>query len=292
MYVNRFEHLLLRSKSMTSKDLKKKQEQMHRDLAVNNLRRNSGGDGLRRRRRIHPPLFIYARQVSSDSHETDWGYFPKAIDTKNSCRDNIVQAGILDIEEKVHITSLATWDEKSEISENKVRGATPDNEDNYTNDVSFVPPHVMSSLISASEASGSSTSSLIKLYAPLLPSIMGDDVSDFTDDIIIEDMMMSEEPVRPQRHYWFKSWSKTSCNKTTSADSSRTGACEVGSILIRASVASAVGATIVGAFATGALVVGFSVMGASALVVCIVKAADSASKTDIFMDKNFQPCEN
>lgn len=70
---------------------------MHRDLAVNNLRRNSDGDGLRRRSRIHPPLFIYARQVSSDSHETDWGYFPKEIDTKNDCdnNNNIVQARIL-----------------------------------------------------------------------------------------------------------------------------------------------------------------------------------------------------
>lgn len=266
---------------MTFKDRKKKQEQMHRDLAVYNLRRNSVGDGLRRR--IHPPLFIYARQVSSDSHETDWGYFPKEIDTENYCRDNIVQARILDIEEKVHITSLATSEEESKFSENKVRGATSDNEDNFTNDVSFLPPHAMSSLVSASEASGSSTSSLIKLYAPLLPSIMGDDVSDYTDDIIIEDMMMSEEPVRPQRHYWSQSWSKTSCNEATSRVSSRPGACEVGSILIGA---SAVGATIVGAFVTGALVVGFSVMGASALVVCIVKAGhttepDSASKTDI-----------
>lgn len=262
------EHLLLRSQSMTFKDRKKKQEQMHRDLAVNNWRRNSDGDGLRRR--INPPLFIYARQVSSDSHETDWGYFPKEIDTENYCRDNIVQARILDIEEKVHIiTSLATSEEESKFSENKVRGATSDNEDNFTNDVSFLPPHAMSSLVSASEASGSSTSSLIKLYAPLLPSIMGDDVSDYTDDIIIEDMMMSEEPVRPQRHYWSQSWSKTSCNEATSRVSSRPGACEVGSILIGA---SAVGATIVGAFVTGALVVGFSVMGASALVVCIVKA--------------------
>jgi hypothetical protein len=270
--------ILLRSPSMTFKDRKKKQEQMHHDFAVNNLRRNSDGDGLRRRSRIHPPLFIYARQVSSDSHETDWGYFPKEIDTNNKDCDNnnIVQARILDIEEKIHIiTSLATSEEKSKLSENKVRGVTSDNEDNNTNDVSFLPPHAMNSLVSASEASGSSTSSLIKLYAPLLPSIMGDDVSDYTDDIIIEDMMMSEEPVRPQRHYWSQSWSKITTNETTSRVSSRIGACEVGSIVVGA---SAVGATIVGAFVTGALVVGFSVMGASALVVCIVKAGSYTAR--------------
>lgn len=173
------------------------------------------------------------------------------------------------------ITSLATSEEKSKLSENKVRGVTSDNEDNNTNDVSFLPPHAMSSLVSASEASGSSTSSLIKLYAPLLPSIMGDDVSDYTDDIIIEDMMMSEEPVRPQRHYWSQSWSKITTNETTSRVSSRIGACEVGSIVVGA---SAVGATIVGAFVTGALVVGFSVMGASALVVCIVTAGSYTAR--------------
>jgi hypothetical protein len=281
MILNQVPVTKIHSTSFTKHDVQRsqeEQEQMHRDLAVNNLRRNSDGGGLRRRSRIHPPLFIYARQVSSDSHETDWGYFPKEIDTNNDCdNNNIVQARILDIEEKIHIiTSLATSEEKSKLSENKVRVTTSDNEDNYTNDVSFLPPHAMSSLVSASEASrGSSLSSLIKLYAPLLPSIMGDDVSDYTDDIIIEDMMMSEEPVRPQRHYWSQSWSKITTNETTSRVSSRTGACEVGSIVVGA---SAVGATIVGAFVTGALVVGFSVMGASALVVCIVTAGSYTAR--------------